>query len=47
MKDIEKLREKIEASFNQAELRVLCRDLNIEYEDIAGETKQEVIIRID
>ncbi len=46
MNDIEKLRKSIDHSFNLAELRILCRDLPIEYEDLSGETKQEKIIQL-
>ena len=40
------LRQQMSQAFNLDDLRTLCFDLGIEYEDLAGETKQAKIISL-
>jgi len=44
--DLPQLRDEIASSFNEAELQSLCFDLDINYEDLPGTTRQIKIIEL-
>lgn len=45
-KSMSKLRQLIDLHFDEAELRILCFDLGIEWEHLQGNTKSEKIMSL-